>query len=194
MKLTDARVVATRAAIQRSFLALLKEKPISRITVKEICALSQINRSTFYKHYADPLDVLEKLENELFEKLTASVENGGFRDLREYLNEALCGMERCGEMYLTLASPNGDPALHAKMFRRLYEMAYPAFERNFPDLSPAQRDMAYQFVQQGSGGILAGWFRSGMTVPREEVLALLLTMTGGAIRELRKEMDGNGDQ
>jgi len=39
--------------IQDTFLSLLKEKDISRITVREICEKANINRSTFYRHHED---------------------------------------------------------------------------------------------------------------------------------------------
>lgn len=47
---TDARVRYTCKVIQDAFLDILKEKPISRITVKEVCDKAEINRGTFYKH------------------------------------------------------------------------------------------------------------------------------------------------
>ena len=50
---TDARVRYTVHMIQNIFLELLKEKPVAKITVKEICERAEINRSTFYKHYQD---------------------------------------------------------------------------------------------------------------------------------------------
>ena len=43
---TDARVRYTVHMIQNIFLELLKEKPIAKITVKEICERAEINRST----------------------------------------------------------------------------------------------------------------------------------------------------
>lgn len=61
---TDARVRYTRMRIREAFLACLAEKPVSKITVKELCDMAEINRATFYKHYADPFDLLDKLEGE----------------------------------------------------------------------------------------------------------------------------------
>ncbi|MBQ1424021.1 MAG: TetR/AcrR family transcriptional regulator C-terminal domain-containing protein [Lachnospiraceae bacterium] len=43
----------TRRAIRASFLKLLEESPISKITVKDIAAECGINRNTFYYHYQD---------------------------------------------------------------------------------------------------------------------------------------------
>ena len=77
---TDARVRYTRKVIQDAFLDVLKEKPISRITVKEVCDKAEINRGTFYKHYQDCYDLLDKIEEEglrEFEKMLASIEAAG---------------------------------------------------------------------------------------------------------------------
>ena len=47
----DRRVKYTKKIIKDTFLNLLKEKEISKITVSEICKLSDINRATFYRYY-----------------------------------------------------------------------------------------------------------------------------------------------
>ena len=51
----DRSVEYTKMVIQNSFTRLLKEKPINKITVKEICELADINRSTFYKYHGYPI-------------------------------------------------------------------------------------------------------------------------------------------
>lgn len=61
---SDARVRYTKMVIKNSFVKLLAKKPLTRVIVKEICELSEINRATFYKYYCDPYDLLEKLEND----------------------------------------------------------------------------------------------------------------------------------
>lgn len=47
----------TKRAIQKAFIALLREKPIEKITVKEIAERAEINKTTFYSHY-ETLDAL----------------------------------------------------------------------------------------------------------------------------------------
>ena len=61
---TDARVRYTRKVIRDAFLDILKEKPVSKITVKEICDQAEINRGTFYKHYRDCYDLLHHIEED----------------------------------------------------------------------------------------------------------------------------------
>ena len=53
----DIRVKKTKRAIQKAFIALLREKPIEKITVKEIAERAEINKTTFYSHY-ETLDAL----------------------------------------------------------------------------------------------------------------------------------------
>lgn len=48
---SDARVRYTKMVIKNSFVKLLAKKPLEKVTVKETCELSEINRATFYKHY-----------------------------------------------------------------------------------------------------------------------------------------------
>ncbi len=49
----DIRIRKTETAIKNAFMELRSQKPIEKITVKELCRLAQINKSTFYTHYDD---------------------------------------------------------------------------------------------------------------------------------------------
>ena len=64
---TDARVRYTRMRIREAFFECLEKKPINKITVKEICDIAEINRATFYTHYADQFELMQKLEEEVLE-------------------------------------------------------------------------------------------------------------------------------
>ena len=68
MEKLDARKRYTQMILKQSFLKLLKEKPVNKITVKELCQLSQINRATFYTNYSDCFALLESIENELIDE------------------------------------------------------------------------------------------------------------------------------
>ena len=61
----DRRIRKTRAQLRQGLAELLKEKSIKEITVKELVEKVDINRSTFYLHYTDIYDMMEKIENEL---------------------------------------------------------------------------------------------------------------------------------
>ena len=60
----DRRIRYTKMFLKDSLLELLQKKPLSRITVTELCQMAEINRSTYYVYYKDPLDQLESLVTE----------------------------------------------------------------------------------------------------------------------------------
>lgn len=51
----------TKQAIKRSFMKLLNERPVSRITVKDIVEDCGINRNSFYYHYQDLPSMVEEI-------------------------------------------------------------------------------------------------------------------------------------
>lgn len=57
----------TKRILKESLLELMAEKTISHISIKEICELADVNRSTFYAHYETPYDLLEEIENDIVE-------------------------------------------------------------------------------------------------------------------------------
>jgi len=62
----------TNEKIIRTVYAMMtkEHRPIGRITVREICEKADIHRSTFYVHYRDVYDLVEKVEQNMSLKLT----------------------------------------------------------------------------------------------------------------------------
>ena len=59
----DLRIQRTKKHIEEAFLSLRAEKPLEKITVKELADRAFINKATFYTHYKDIYDLQEQLEN-----------------------------------------------------------------------------------------------------------------------------------
>lgn len=53
----NQRVRLTKKLFRDSLIALLRKKKIYQITVSELCAAAELNRSSFYKHYGNVYDV-----------------------------------------------------------------------------------------------------------------------------------------
>ena len=51
----------TKKAIKETFVALLEERPLNRITVKDIVEACGINRNSFYYHFQDLPALLEEI-------------------------------------------------------------------------------------------------------------------------------------
>ena len=61
----DMRQQRTKRSIVNSFLALRSEKPLEKITVRELAERAEIHKATFYLHYHDVYELSEQLENEV---------------------------------------------------------------------------------------------------------------------------------
>ena len=61
----NQRVQLTKRLLKEALLKILEEKPLGQINVSELCRVADINRATFYKHYAIPQDVLREIEMEI---------------------------------------------------------------------------------------------------------------------------------
>lgn len=62
---TDPRILRTRKLIMDSFMELSGKKEFKDITVKDITTEAMINRATFYYHFEDIYDLLEKVLKEV---------------------------------------------------------------------------------------------------------------------------------
>ena len=51
----------TRKAIMDSFMKLVDQRPISKITIKDIVEDCGVNRNTFYYHFADIPALIEAI-------------------------------------------------------------------------------------------------------------------------------------
>ncbi|MGZ0042326.1 TetR/AcrR family transcriptional regulator [Paenibacillus ottowii] len=56
----DLRIIKTQKVIRNAFIDLLDKNGFEAITVQEIANAAMINRSTFYLHYVDKYDLLQK--------------------------------------------------------------------------------------------------------------------------------------
>lgn len=61
MEKVNQRVALTKRLIQEALLRLLKKTPLAKVSVCALCEEAQINRTTFYRHYETPDDVLSEI-------------------------------------------------------------------------------------------------------------------------------------
>ena len=70
---TDLRIRRTKKSIRDAFFELIDENGFDSVTVKDITDRALISRNTFYLHYEDKFDLLNKISNELMRKDRKSV-------------------------------------------------------------------------------------------------------------------------
>ena len=77
VKKPDRRVIKTKRAIRNAFAALIAEKDLNDITIKDISDVADINRKTVYNYYGGIHEILDEIENELvssFEKVIQEID------------------------------------------------------------------------------------------------------------------------
>src|SRR5690606_8357896 len=104
--------------LKESLISLLKEKPITTITVKEICQIADINRSTFYSHYSDLYDLLGQIEEEILTDIKRTLHaynpNGESQQMMEKLLQYLAdNRDSCQ----TLFSKHGSVTFQKKVMK-----------------------------------------------------------------------------
>lgn len=174
---TDARVKYTRMVIRNTFLELLKEKPVSKITVKEICERSEINRATFYKHYQDTFDLMEKLEEDLQEHIQTTLSQRTYTDISALYIDILNMLKENEELYRILTSIHGDRGLYSRLFMSCYQQVFPLIRRKFPNLDHLKQNLLYYYISHGSSGAVSYWFTNGMQESPEEIAEFISKTT-----------------
>lgn len=182
----DARVRYTRKMIEESFLTLLQTKTVNRITVKEICEMAQINRATFYKHYADPYDLLEQIEDKIIEGLSVYTQEEFRKNHGDFLLWILREMQKHGVEYVKMYYLYNDPGMSDRIGELMYGKYMPQMAERLPGLDPKQQQMVYHFLARGCGSMIHDWVNGGMKESPEEIARLIREIGDGAMEALRE--------
>lgn len=158
----DARIRYTKRVIKESFISLLSEKSLSKITVTAICAKAGINRATFYKYYDNPNDLLLKLEDQLQTSLQEAILTLPARTLEGVFRTALLHLKQECEVYRVLLSENGDIPFVEQILSLCYQENINVIQSVFPDMEPQKQQWLYYFLGEGSNGLLRRWILTGM--------------------------------
>ncbi len=169
----DARVRYTRRVIKESFLELLKEKELSKITVKGICEKAEINRATFYKYYDNPYHLLEMLEEEQLDKLLEDIEKSKAKTLQDIFRVILIDIKENFEIYSVIFSENGDDSFRKKMFAVCYKDNMDIIHNLFPGMPADQQEWLFYFLAEGSNGVLWKWMQDGMERPIDDPIVFV---------------------
>ena len=160
-KKEDRRVRRTKKLLTQALTQLLQEKQINEITVKELTDLADMNRGTFYLYYKDMFDMLEKIEDGLFEALDAIISLHEHDDVSQQTKPILLDLFRFiednQEMCRVLLSPHGDMNFLHRLNEVVREKCLKAWPNIRKEKGEADFDYHYSFVVFGCAGIIRAW-------------------------------------
>ncbi len=64
----NQRVAVTKRMVKEGLMRLLEKKSLDKINITELCQEAGINRTTFYRYYELPKDVLAEMQSDFFEE------------------------------------------------------------------------------------------------------------------------------
>jgi len=187
---TDRRVKRTKKMLIDGLTQLMSEKSANEISVRELADLVDINRGTFYLHYRDVFDMVEKIQQELFdafyqrlEKYTPAVIGENplpmIEDLFDYVAEN-------PDIFLVMLGPNGDMAFVERMKMLIKEKCL----RDWPDVFKLRTtdsfEYFYAFIVNGAIGLVHNWLLTGRKESPAQMAQLVSSMVLTGIHILKK--------
>lgn len=169
MKSDDRRIRKTRKVLQEALAALMMEKELHKITVKELTEKADVHRGTFYAHYQDVYALFEQMEDNIVSDLAFtftvnSTHSYGdiYRTIMEYV------FENPAVYRLFLGK-------HQNKIYKLIEEKYLEIWLEEDGLSSVTEEMRYiaAYHVQGCFAIIHKWLEGNFLYPKEEVLQLL---------------------
>lgn len=176
----------TRMLLKNAYLTLMRTKQSGKITVKDLCEVAQVNRSTFYLHFNEPNDILMSLEDEAIEQISAYLRSIGAQeesspDVQKYLLSFLQYIRKNDETFRCLLVENSDPHFRRKLFDLSLELIPVDF--SLPMESDQLRTVC-RFMISGSIELLTEWIREDYKISDQQMGLLLNRLCEGAIKGL----------
>ncbi len=179
-RVLSPREKATEKAIHDQFLALLKKRPIEKISVADLCSRVGINRSTFYRHYDDLYALLDSIVAEahsaLFYDVIAKVDLSedfdqvGYR----YIYTVCETTEKQKGFYKLLMFGKTPTNLAERMMESSYHL-YEVAHDGPSDLIPStDAHLHYRFLVSGMVGVWTNWVREDCQTDKDIVARAIL--------------------
>ena len=149
-------------------------------SVGELCAMTGINRSTFYRHYLDVYDLMEKTERHIQTELVRAMQAGGLDPFsREVTPEALVPMIRFmsqyRHFYMTYLKTHLDVSLEAGIQAVWDNYFKPAFSARGVT-NEAHMLYYYQYFKACVMSLLKLWLDQGCPESPAEIAEMLVQL------------------
>lgn len=169
----------TKMVLQDSLFELMEKKPITKITIKELCENADINRTTFYAHYTDQYDLLTKIEDETIswakEAISNLISKTDKNENIKILEEIFQYFVENSKHLKILMSEKGDINFQKQVFTIIYQqLGISSLAAQYKDLS--LREDYFVFVINGSIGLLQHWLKNGMNRSAKDMAEIIYNM------------------
>lgn len=155
----DLRQKKTRRSIINAFLKLRSEKPLEKITVRELTECAEIHKATFYLHFQDIYALSEILERELIEDILAGISHpeNFLRDPERFHEELFCQIISHESLLHILFSDSRAGLLGTMLEEHLRNYAF----SHFPKLQDDPKTLLmFTYLIQGGYHVYMQYYRT----------------------------------
>lgn len=157
----DSRVKRTKKLIRKGLAELAKEKSINKITVKELTDLIEINRGTFYLHYKDIFDLVESIENSLYDEFNEIIKTVNPKTILEtpidILEKFCVFISENADAFVMLIGENGDANFVYRIGTVMNDAVFELFSSIYPEMDSERYSFTYEYCKYGSVGLIRCW-------------------------------------
>ena len=172
----DRWVRKTRRQLRECLISLLKEKKVQDITVRELTDMADLNRGTFYLHYKDVFDLLEKTEAELQDEFNQLVLKHDAVDLKQrpavIFNEIYSLVYENADLIEILLGENGDLNFVNRLKKLIREKCLKDWMEVFRTGNPAVFDAFFSYIASGCVGLVQYWLQTGLKETPQQMAKL----------------------
>ncbi len=136
----DKRIVNTKQKLNDASLELFSLNGYSKVSINDICTKANIKRPTFYNHYVDKNDYIEKTLDERFIKIGKSKKISSYKTFNNYFLTLFEGYLNDISLYRSnlnnLKKESIDPYITEYLFRSIKKnlsSTYSLFNTNYKD-------------------------------------------------------------
>ncbi|MRH41428.1 TetR/AcrR family transcriptional regulator [Aquibacillus halophilus] len=183
----DRRKKYTRMVLKDSLIKLLSEKQISTITVKEICELADINRSTFYSHYSDHFDLLNQIEEEIIEDMNQYLSQYNFKKEEESLQMTEKLLEYIvskRDICQTLLNENVDTTFQKRVMDVSQRFLMQSWVTN-NNLDEDMSEYLSTFIISGSIHVIKSWLSHGLDKSPKQMAEIINNLTNKGLSSIK---------
>lgn len=185
----NQNAIETKNNLLEAFLRIYEQKPLSQITVKEVCAVAGYNRTTFYNHFIDMPDLLGQIEDETLGKIEAIVGHLTARDIfqTDALFLGVKGMYQANQQIMSLLMTKTDSHFPLKM-KALMARTITGFCQNLTPAESMKLNMAIAYHFSAVLGVFSYWIQSDNGLEMEEIVDYVKEISQGGVLTVINKM------
>lgn len=172
----NRRVRMTKKLIKDAYLELLETNPSEKISVTDICRKADVNRSTFYMYYEDPITLRQDIENDLMEQIPVlskmPSEITSDEQFVAILESFFTYIKDNDRMFRILITQSDNRVFN----RRLIDAVLRKYHVESQSGNPLLAKYEYVFIISGVIGLLGAWMEGNYPISARKFSEMVLKM------------------